>query len=515
MPHDTPSAIGGQAPQRGLEHTLAELFDRMRTPAVYTGRILDTSGAQMTRQGVQHKRERLAERGIGYRDRVLVSAGSGVVSMEWFIAVWSLGAVLIPIDANASEQTLASIAGDSGARAHCDPAADLVKDLPGARPANPRIVLERAARVTGVDLAMIIYTSGSTGLPKGIMLTHTNVLSALRAISSYLELRTDDVILAIPPLHFDYGLYQALFALHAGCTTVVSVGAFSPAALMAAIQRFEPTVVPVVPAIGQMVAKTLLAFKKPANSVRLVTNTGGHLPIGTIAELRQAFPSAGVMPMYGLTESKRCLFMPPAEADSRPGSAGKPMPGLDARVFVETALPDGSTGLREARAGQVGLLCVRGSSVMQGYVHDASGAGARIIPGDYRDDNWLSTGDLFYADEDGYLYFHGREKDLIKQAGHCLYPREIEERVEQFDGVAAAVVVGGTDDGGDEIAELFVQLRTGCDMKALQSWIDTHLDRAVRPRRTHVVDAWPLTPNGKVDRAALRAHGRTPVATAA
>jgi long-chain acyl-CoA synthetase len=487
----------------GLDHTLSELFDRLIPGSAGCGRIVDTTGMELNHAGVRRVRDQLINVGIGYRDRVLVTSDAGTKSMEWFVAVWSLGAVLIPVDANASEETLNSIADDSGARALCEAAKDVVKELANEPLTRRRFLLERPARVTGVDLAMIIYTSGSTGVPKGIMLTHTNVLAALRAIVKYLSVCNDDVILAVPPLHFDYGLYQALFAFQSGCTTVLSRGTFSPVALVSAVERFRPTIVPVVPAIGHLLAKTLATFKKTASSVRLITNTGGHLPIGTIHALRESFPMAGVMPMYGLTESKRALFLSPDEIDHRPDSVGKPMPGLDARVFLKAEYPDGDTGYIEAKPGQIGLLYVRGSSVMQGYVDAASGGGAKLIYGDYRDDNWLCTGDLFSSDEDGYLYFHGREKDLIKQAGYCLYPREIERRIEQFDEVVAANVIGGTDENGDEIAELFVQLQPSSSKHALQTWIESHLDRSVRPRRIHQIDNWPLTSNGKIDRAQL------------
>jgi acyl-CoA synthetase (AMP-forming)/AMP-acid ligase II len=488
----------------GLSHTLSELFEHLHPDVRHATRIFDTKGAAVSEEGVKAKREQLQENDIGYRDRVLVSSDAGIVSVEWFIAVWSLGAVLIPVDIQVSEETLQNIVEDSQAIALCHSSTGKISKFASGLRESGKFLFEQAARVTGVDLALIIYTSGSTGKPKGIMLTHTNVLTALRAISTYLELNSGDVILAIPPLHFDYGLYQVLFAFHANCTTVLSIGTFSPTALVAAIERFHPTVVPVVPAIGQIVAKTLAAFKRAAQSVRLVTNTGGHLPIGTINALHAAFPNAAVMPMYGLTESKRALFLSIDETERRPGSVGKPMPGLDARVFIEVVRPDGRIVYQEARAGQVGMLYVRGSSVMQGYVNDASGAGARLIGGDYRDDNWLSTGDLFYTDEDGFLYFHGRDKDLIKQAGYCLYPREIEQCVERCEDVIAAIVIGGTDAGGDEIAELFVQLQPGCTIAALQTWIDAHLDRTIRPRRMQLIENWPLTPNGKIDRKQLR-----------
>ncbi len=500
--HTDPQLIdGARDALPGLDHSLAEIVDRLRAPGP-RGRILDTQGRELDAARVEHCRERLAAAGVGYRDRVLVSGGAGVLSMAWYVAAWHLGATLVPVDPALCEESVQRIADDSQARARIDASADTLALL--RAPRATRFALRRPARVTGVDLAIIIYTSGSTGHPKGIMLSHANVLSALRAISRYLALDSEDVILCVPPLHFDYGLYQALFAMHVGCATVLVCGAFNPASVSAAIERHRPTVLPVVPAIGHLVARTLLAFQRPAHSVRLLTNTGGHLPLGTIAELRRALPNAQVMPMYGLTESKRALYMLPAEVDARPGSVGRAMPGLDARVFVAVAgEASAETTWREAAPCEIGMLFVRGASVMQGYVHDANGAGARLLHGDYRDDIWLATGDLFYADEDGYLYFHGRDKDLIKQAGHCLYPREIEQRVEEHDGVAVAVVIRGSDDNGDEIAELFVQLKPGASMQEVQAWLDGHLERAYRPRRIHVVGQWPLTPNGKIDLARL------------
>jgi acyl-CoA synthetase (AMP-forming)/AMP-acid ligase II len=149
------------------------------------------------------------------------------------------------------------------------------------------------------------------------------------------------------------------------------------------------------------------------------------------------------------------------------------------------------------------MLFVRGASVMQGYTEGGVGAGAQLLGGAYRDDNWLLTGDLFSADADGFLYFRGRAKELIKQGGFCLYPRDIEALVERHPGVLECVVVGVTTANADEMACLFVHGREALTREGLLEWLGRQLDPHYLPRRIDIVDAWPMNQNGKIDRKAL------------
>ena len=211
--------------------------------------------------------------------------------------------------------------------------------------------------------------------------------------------------------------------------------------------------------------------------------------------------------MYGLTESKRALYLPPEDLQRKKGSVGKPMPGLEAKVFLRQPHEDGRPGFVEAQPNEIGSLFVRGPSLMQGYTRQDNNAGCQLIEGAYREDLWLDTGDLFSCDEDGYFYFKGRSKDLIKQGGYCLYASEIEEQVLQHPAVEFASVAGTHDRFGAEIACLFFTLHRehAESADAVMAWIKQTLDPDYCPRIIKAIDDIKLSVNGKIDKHQLLA----------
>jgi acyl-CoA synthetase (AMP-forming)/AMP-acid ligase II len=418
--------------------SLAEIIARVGADGAGTVSVAGQPGA-LTAEECREWARRFVEEGLVHGDRVVLFVDHDLASVAALVAAWALGLVVVPLKAGGSGEAADAVAADCGARLIAGPASGLWSPLPRSRKAGGRLRFLYPRGVSGTDLALIVYTSGSTSRPKGIMLTHANVIAALQAISHYLQLDATHRRLCQSPLSFDYGLYQLLFAFHTGCHTVLAAGGFEPLRCIDTIRREAITVLPVVPALATALARTLVALRRELPGVRLITNTGGHLPEATIAMLERVCPAARIVPMYGLSECKRALFLPPEERAGRPGSVGRPMPGLQAAVMRRE---DGRDGVlfAEVPHGDTGELFVRGPSLMQGYCSGAGGA--ELIAGDYRDDNWLATGDLFMRDEDGFFYFRGRAKELIKQGGFCLYPRDIEETVSKHPDVAAALVVG-------------------------------------------------------------------------
>ncbi|WP_321818268.1 MULTISPECIES: class I adenylate-forming enzyme family protein [unclassified Paraburkholderia] len=448
-----------------------------------------------------------AEAGLVAQDVLMIDAANTLASVAAIVAAWLYGLVVCPVDPDTPAATKAMIAQAAHARAQLDAAGDLL--LLQQQPAPATIVLRRPARVTGPDLALLIFTSGSSGTPKGVVLTHANVMTALRGISSYQNIRADDRILCVPPLFFDYGLYQLLLAMFNRCELVVAGGQTHAVALKKLIERVSPTVLPVVPALASGVAKLFAMVNKEARTVRLVTNTGGHLSAGTVELLCQAMPQAVIMPMYGLTECKRALYLDSVRFPAARDTVGDAMPALDA-VLVDPASPTCAID-RQAGESAVGELYVRGASVMQGYRGEAGTAGAKLVAGRYRDDNWLATGDLFHRDAEGLLHFRGRSKSLIKQGGFCIVPRDIEIMAEALDEVIAARVVGRTEHDGDESAILYAQIDVQMDkagQKAIVAQLKAAIPRTLMPREVRFVTEWPSTPNGKIDAARLTAMAR-------
>jgi acyl-CoA synthetase (AMP-forming)/AMP-acid ligase II len=464
------------------------------------GLIRDASLSPLAPEAVLAVRDGLDALGARMGDVVLVKAGNDLHGAAAILGVWLHGCAACPVDPSAAPALHALIAEQSHA------VAVIEADGRMARAGDARPTLLRARRATGVDLAMKIFTSGSSGSPKGVVLTHSNVVSSLRAIATYLRLGPADRVLCVPPMFLDYGIYQLLFTLFTGCELVLATGLKSPLKILDLIARSHPTVLPVVPALASGLTTVLNTFNQTVSSLRLVTNTGGHLAPATITALRRAFPAAQVVPMYGLTETKRALFLPPQLVDAKPGSVGGPMPGLDARVVVTRDNGE----LEEAEPGEVGELYLRGASVMQGYHREDGAAGARIIHGRWRDDLWLATGDLFERDADGCLFFRGRSKSLIKQKGFCIYPRDLEAVAEALPEVASAVVVGRNEPDGDESAVLFAVLdgldgpESAPDPDAVRDRILAQLHKSVQPRYIEFLDAWPALAVGKIDLGALR-----------
>ena len=197
-------------------------------------------------------------------------------------------------------------------------------DIQSDGPATPLPIIN-----IDLDLACLIYTSGSTGEPKGVMSDHSNVDFASTSIMTYLESRTDDIVLNVLPLSFDYGLYQLLMTFKAGATLVLERSFMYPAVILQRIQEEHPTGFPGVPTVFAMLLQMDLSTFD-LSSLRYITNTAAALPPSKILELQAAFPGVTLYSMYGLTETKRTLYLPPSQLSTRPGSVGVPIPGTEA-----------------------------------------------------------------------------------------------------------------------------------------------------------------------------------------
>ncbi len=452
---------------------------------------------------------------VKYQEKVIVLVSNTIETVAALMNVWHRGGIVIPVKRDAPESAVRDIIDDCGAHHVLDPESHALSPAAAAhsRTASASPFRYRTEpKLTGVDLALIIYTSGSTGKPKGIMLTHANVLSALRSILHYLGIRRSDTILLISPLSFDYGLYQLLFCLATECRLVMCRKGINPISVVNLIEQREVTVLPLIPALGTSLHKYLEKFKKQVHGVRLITSTGGVFPAHTALALKQLFIGADVIKMYGLTESKRVSYLPAADLERASNSVGIPKPGLDAKVFGEMMAEDGSVILEELPRGEIGQLFVRGSSVFQRYFNPENDGGAKLYPGTYRDDNWLATGDLFMQDEEGFLYFKGRTKDLIKQRGFCLYPRDLESIVYRNPLVEICAVAGVTDNNGNEIAKLFVALveKDKQTQDMFKAWLSSEIDQDYMFGEIQFIDRMPLSANGKVDVFALVKGAPTP-----
>ena len=359
-----------------------------------------------------------------------------------------------------------------------------------APPHRPRI---------DVDLAALIYTSGSTGAAKGVMMTHGNMVAAATSITTYLRWRPEDIVLSALPLSFDYGLYQWLMTVRLGSTLVLERSFAYPAAILQRLVQEKVNGFPLVPTLLALLLRVDLS-PYDLSALRYVTNTGAALPIQHIAELRRRLPQLQIFSMYGLTECKRVAYLPPEEIDLRPGSVGKAMPNTEAYVVNERG--------ERAAPGEIGQLMVRGSHVMQGYWRDPQASARVLKPDGLPGSRILCTGDLFRADEDGYLYFVGRTDDIIKSRGEKVSPREVEEVIHRLDGVVEAAVVGAPDPVLGQAIHAFVTVRDGAplDTAAVRAHCARHLESFMVPTHVEIRPDLPRTAVGKIDRKTLEAE---------
>ncbi len=186
-----------------------------------------------------------------------------------------------------------------------------------------------------LDLASIIYTSGTTGNPKGVMLSHLNMVSAANSITQYLENTSDDVILNVLPLSFDYGLYQILMGFKIGGRVILEKSFLYPYVIIDLMLKEKVTGFPGVPTIFAILLQLEDLKNQNFDSLRYITNTAAALPVAFIKKIRETFPKAKLYSMYGLTECKRVSYLPPEELDRRPNSIGKGMPNEEVYIVNE------------------------------------------------------------------------------------------------------------------------------------------------------------------------------------
>jgi amino acid adenylation domain-containing protein len=362
-----------------------------------------------------------------------------------------------------------------------------------ARPGMPL----RPSRNIDIDLAALVYTSGSTGHPKGVMLTHLNIVSAATSITTYLENTGDDVILNVLPLSFDYGLYQVLMAFKVGATLVLEPSFTYPAETLGVLVRERVTGFPIVPTMSALLLQMDLSRYDFA-ALRYITNTGAALPTQHIVELRRAFPHVTLYSMYGLTECKRVSYLPPSQLDVRPDSVGKGMPNEEVYIVDEHG--------RRLESG-VGELVIRGSHVMKGYWDQPDETDKVLRPGPLPGERVLHSGDIFRMDDEGYLYFVGRKDDIIKTRGEKVSPKEVENVLYTLAPIAEAAVVGVPDPILGQVVKAVVTVKAGASLTQLEVMrhCASHLEDFMVPKLVEIREALPKTGTGKIDKSSLKA----------
>ncbi|WP_410643403.1 acyl-CoA ligase (AMP-forming), exosortase A system-associated [Amycolatopsis sp. lyj-346] len=451
--------------------------------------------------------------GVRRGDRVAVYAEKRLETVVALFAAAAAGAVLVPLNPLFKSRHLAHVAADCTPKVVLTTAERLAtvrEAVPGPTPvvvfgepawdaltAAAPVAVPGAGAVIDHDPAAIMYTSGSTGGPKGVVLSHRNLLAGAASVAEYLGHTRDDVVLAALPLSFDAGFSQLTTAFAAGAH-VVLVNYLLPKEIVRLCARHGVTGLTCVPPLWLQLVTQAWPAEATAR-LRYFANTGGRMPRATLTRLRELFPAAQPFLMYGLTEAFRSTYLDPAEADRRPGSIGKAIPNAEVLVLR----PDGSPCL----PGEHGELVHRGALVALGYWNDPGRTAERFRPvpgpeGLVRPEIAVWSGDTVYRDEDGFLYFVGRTDEMIKTSGYRVSPAEVEEAAYATGLVGEAAAFGVPDPVlGHRIV---LAVAPEADAEAVSRALAKELPAYMLPRRIEVLPKLPRSVNGKFDRVALR-----------
>lgn len=352
------------------------------------------------------------------------------------------------------------------------------------------------------DMAEIIYTSGSTGMPKGVVLTHRNIIDGAVIVSGYLGITEADKLVAALPFNFDYGFNQLSSALLHGCSLVLHEFTL-PMSLLETLRRHEITgfggLRPMW--LATFADKRKVTYDHDFPKLRYITNTGGKVPVAVLEKMRACFPHTQIFLMYGLTEAFRSTFLSPSELDRRPTSIGKAIPNVEILVVDDHG--------NEVPPGVPGELVHRGALISRGYWNDPERTTKvfRKRPGaqPHLNEVVVYSGDLVQRDQDGFLYYLSRKDELIKSAGFRVSPTEIEEVLLRLSGATYAVVFGEEAEDRDVVITAVLEVGASpLDVTELMQRCKQELPRHMCPHRIVTEDSFPRTANGKVDRSGLK-----------
>jgi amino acid adenylation domain-containing protein len=452
----------------------------------------------------------LRDGGLQAHDRVGIFLDGGADAVAAFFGVAAAGGIAVIINESMRPRQVEQILEGAGAGALIT-SGDMLSRQPRPLETSSRVLSVRdlpsratfePVQCTGMDPVQIVFTSGSTGLPRGVTVTHANLLAAAQTVIEYLGVVSSDRIASVLPFSFVYGMSQVLCAVASGATLVVERSPLA-AQLVAGLRAQRITVLAAVPPLWQQLLRVPSFRDEPLASLRIATNAGGHLPVPVVRALRRAQPHARLFLMYGLTEVLRSTFLPPEQVDQRPDSIGRAIPGAEVLVLRDDRTP--------CAPGEVGELVHRGATVTLGYWNDAEATARVFRPHPLRPagapdaERVVFSGDLVRQDAEGWLYFVGRRDRMIKTLGYRVSPDEIGTALYASGELAECIITSEPDEARGERIVAFVVLAGGGSLERLKAYVGVELPRHMQPVRFEVRDALPRLPSGKHDVAAV--HG--------
>jgi acyl-CoA ligase (AMP-forming) (exosortase A-associated) len=351
------------------------------------------------------------------------------------------------------------------------------------------------------DTVSILYTSGSTGQPKGVSLSHRNIVEGAKSVASYLNNTSKDRLLAVLPFSFDYGLSQLTTAFSVGASAYL-MDYLLPNDIIKAVAKHKITGLAAVPPLWNQLCDKKWP-EEAINSLRYITNSGGAVPTTLSKKLQACLPKTDIVLMYGLTEAFRSTYLPPEQLNNHPESMGKPIPNADLMIVRA----DGG----ECDIDEPGELVHRGSLVAQGYWNDIEKTRERFKPCPNRPaelpltETAVWSGDIVRKDSDGYFYFLGRNDEMIKTSGYRVSPDEIEEIIHASELVHEAAAIGLPHPTlGHAILLIYHAKAEQHEVNQLLSYCKQNLPLYMVPHKLIHMNPLPKNGNGKIDRSSLK-----------
>lgn len=344
--------------------------------------------------------------------------------------------------------------------------------------------------------AQIIYTSGATGKPKGVVLRHSNLMANTASIISYLNLTSDDRIMAVLPFFYSYGNSVLLSHIAVGGSLVVHQSFLYPNVILQQMADHAVTGFSGVPSTYALLLNRSAVSSFSFPSLRYLTQAGAAMSPELARRLKHVFPNVDIYIMYGQTEAcARLAYLDPAEIERKPGSIGKSIPGVELVLRDKMGNP--------VKTGETGEIVARGENIMAGY-WDRPEETRRVLRPE-----GLWTGDLARSDEEGFLYIVSRKSELIKSGSHRIGPQEIEDVLAEHPAVHEAAVISMPDEILDERIRACIVLRpnTNCTERELQKFCRKRLPQYKVPHEMVFMDDLPKTASGKIMKNELRKQG--------
>lgn len=465
----------------------------------------------------------LLREGVRSGDRVIVYLANGIELVEAMAGIMKTGAVIVPLSTRLTAGEVAHITGD------CEPKAiiyspDLRPQVEGATRDKAGLLKLIVGKPTAGEEAftpflesgpaheppllssrnddlLIGYTSGTTGRPKGAVITHNNIILANGYMNTLeWDLSSRDVILATTAMAHRTGLGRLANTFQLGCTLLMQAK-FDAAACIDLIEKEKVTILGGVPTVFRLMApeleKALEKRPEALKSLRLMVATGEVFPVPLKERLAKALPHVGLYSFLAQTESGFIAGLRPEEQTAKPAALGRPIPGVEIRLVDPQGadVAPGATGEILVRCGTRGV-----GLILREYFRNPQATEDAFFG------EWFRTGDVGYFDDDGFLYFADRAKDMIVSGGLNIYSKEVELTLQEHPAVEEAAVFGVPDAEFGEAVAACVQLRAGKSTtpEALIEHCRERIASYKKPRQVHFVAELPKTGTGKIIKGDLK-----------